>query len=220
MPVSLILAIVVLDEVLTPLKITGLTLVMAGPAIALRRGKAPDPVGRRVVFQPDYREGVIWGLVCAAAYGTSPMFIMMGLGSDGGLSDSLAGGFISYTSAAVVVVVLVFFAGGKSYMRQLDPIAGKWFLASGIFVFLSQMFRYMAFALAPVSVVVPLQRLSVVFRVIFSWMLNRDHEALGYGVLIGIALSVLGALALTVSTDLVVTLLGEAWAGTLTVEWP
>ena len=219
-PVSLILAIILLNEVLTPLKIIGLVLVMAGPAIALKRGKAADTGSLRSDFQPIYAEGIIWGSVCALAYGSSPLFIMMGLGPDGELIDSLAGGFVSYSSAAVVVAVLVFYVGGTSYMRQLDSNAGKWFFASGIFVFLSQMFRYMALAVAPVSVVVPLQRLSVVFRVIFSWILNRDHEALGPGVLIGIAISVLGALALTVSDDLVASLIEGERAAMLTVEWP
>ena len=219
-PVSLILAIGLLDEVFTPLKLVGLVLVMAGPAIALRRGKVSDTAGPGSAFVPSYSEGVIWGLVSALGYGTSPLLIMMGLGPDGGLIDSLAGGLISYSSAAIVVAVLVLFAGGTSYMRELDPTAGKWFLASGILVFLSQMFRYMALAVAPVSVVVPLQRLSVVFRVIFSWILNRDHEALGFAVLAGIALSVVGALALTVSAEFVAALVGADWAASLTVEWP
>jgi len=219
-PVSLILAISLLDEILTPLKITGLVLVMAGPAIALKRGKEPDAAGLGSSFHPRYREGVIWGSVSALAYGASPLFIMMGLGPDGRLIDSLAGGLISYASATVVVAVLVLFVGGKSYMQQLDPTAGKWFLTSGIFVFLSQMFRYMALAVAPVSVVVPLQRLSVVFRVIFSWILNRDHEALGIRVLVGIVMSLIGALALTVNAELVASLIGAEWANILTVDWP
>ena len=219
-PVSLVLAIGLLDEVLTPLKIAGLVLVMAGPAIALRRGRAPDAAGMGSTFHPSYGEGVIWASVSALAYGASPLFIMKGLGPNGALIDSLAGGLISYSSAAVVVTVLVLLVGGKSYMQPLDPTAGKWFLASGIFVFVSQMFRYMSLALAPVSVVVPLQRLSVVFRVIFSWILNRDHEALGIGVLVGIAISVIGVLALTVSPDLVASLIGAEWAEILTAEWP
>ncbi len=219
-PVSLILAILVLDEVLTPLKVTGLVLVMVGPAISLRPGTQPDTARSGAAFQPKYREGIIWGSVCALGYGASPLFIMMGLGPGGGLVDSLAGGFISYSSAGVVVIVLVLLSGGSAYMRQLDPVAGKWFLVSGVFVFLSQMFRYMALAVAPVSVVVPLQRMSVVFRVIFSWILNRDHEVLGFGVLCGIAVSICGALALTVSTDLVASLIGSDWAAVLNVEWP
>ena len=34
-------------------------------------------------------------------------------------------------------------------------------------------------AIAPVSVVQPIQRTSLIFRLFFSWMLNREHEVFG-----------------------------------------
>ena len=36
------------------------------------------------------------------------------------------------------------------------------------------------------------QRTTLVFRVIFSWMLNRDHEVLGLSALVGIGISAIG----------------------------
>ena len=82
------------------------------------------------------------------------------------------------------------------------------------------MLRYMALAVAPVTIVVPIQRLSVVFRVIFSWLINRDHEVLTAKVLAGIAISLVGAFALTLSTDIALSLLPMEWADILTLEWP
>ena len=38
------------------------------------------------------------------------------------------------------------------------------------------MFLYMAMAIAPVSVVLPISRLSILFRLYFSWLLNAEHE--------------------------------------------
>lgn len=219
-PVAVVLALVFLDEVLTPLRITGFLLVMVGPVVALRHRNTGDARHVRAGFHPQHGEGILWGAVCAIAYGSSPLFIMKGLGSDGGLVDSLAGGFVSYCAAAIVIVVLIAFSGGTSSLRRLDPTAGKWFLLSGIFVFLSQMFRYMALALAPVTVVVPIQRLSVVFRVIFSWALNRDHEVFGVTVLLGISMSLIGVIALTLSTDIVASMFPPRWTSFLTLEWP
>jgi uncharacterized membrane protein len=219
-PIALVLALIFLDEVMTPLRLAGFLLVMAGPLVAVRNHNGPQPDPDRPGFQPRYADGILWGAVSALAYGSSPLFIMMGLGADGGLVDSLAGGFISYSAATIVIIVLILFAGGRVFMRQLDHTAGKWFLVSGILVFLSQMFRYMALAVAPVSVVVPIQRLSVVFRVIFSWIFNRDHEVFGFAVLLGIAMSLVGAVALTLSTDIVASLLPTRWASFLTIEWP
>jgi drug/metabolite transporter (DMT)-like permease len=218
-PVALVLALVFLDEVMTPLRLAGFVLVMAGPLVAVRNRDSNEK-SNDTGFQPRYGEGILWGGVAAFGYGSSPLFIVKGLGTDGGLVDSLAGGFISYSAATIVIVVLILFAGGIAFLRVLDRTAGKWFLASGVFVFLSQMFRYMALAVAPVSVVVPIQRLSVVFRVIFSWMINRDHEVFGVTVLTGIAMSLVGAIALTLSADLVVSLLPPGWASFLTAEWP
>jgi len=218
-PIALVLALIFLDEVMTPLRLAGFVLVMAGPLVAVRN-RNNNAKADNSGFQPRYGEGILWGSVCAIGYGSSPLFIMMGLGSEGGMVDSLAGGFVSYSAATVVVIVLILFAGGSAFMRKLDRTAGKWFLISGLFVFLSQMFRYMALAVAPVSVVVPIQRLSVVFRVIFSWILNREHEVFGFSVLLGIAMSLVGAIALTLSTDIVISLLPSGWASFLTAEWP
>ena len=52
-------------------------------------------------------------------------------------------------------------------------------MVSGIAVGISQMFRYMALAVAPVSVVTPIQRLSLVFRIYFGARLNPHHEVFG-----------------------------------------
>jgi len=219
-PVSLALALVFLDETLTVLKLAGILLVVTGPVVATWRptgaGVAAAPSG----FRPAYREGVFWGAVGGIAYGVSPLLIMRGLGSDGGLTDSLAGGLISYSAAAIVILGVVLAVGGRSFMGQLDRTAGKWFLVSTVLVFLSQMFRYMALAIAPVSVVVPIQRMSIIFRLIFSWIFNREHELFGSRLLLGMAMSLIGAAALTISTEFVQSMLTAEWASFLELEWP
>lgn len=219
-PISLVLALIFLDEVLTPLRLAGFVLVMIGPLVAVRGQNSNQKVNKNNSFHPQLGEGLLWGAVCAVGYGSSPLFIVKGLGTGGGLVDSLAGGLISYSAATVVVAVLVWMSGGLALMRDLDRTARKWFSLSGLFVFLSQMFRYMALAVAPVSVVVPIQRLSVVFRALFSWIMNRNHEVFTSTVLIGIAISLLGATALTLSTDIVLSIVPAQWAEILTLEWP
>jgi uncharacterized membrane protein len=80
----------------------------------------------------------------------------------------------------------------------------------------------MALALAPVSIVMAVQRTTLVFRVVFSWLLNRDHEVLGLSAMIGIAVSVLGVLAVTVDVDMLGKLvpLSPAIADSLRLSWP
>lgn len=216
-PIALALALIFLDEVMTPLRLIGFVLVMLGPLVAVR-GQSKKKNGKD--FQPQLGEGIFWGIICAVGYGSSPLFIIKGLGPERALVDSVAAGLISYSAAAIIVTIAVIFAGGIAFMRDLDKTARNWFAVSGFFVFVSQMLRYMALAVAPVTVVVPIQRLSVVFRVIFSWALNRDHEVLTAKVFAGIAISLLGAFALTLSTDIVLAVLPVEWAEILNLEWP
>jgi uncharacterized membrane protein len=223
--VSLILALIFLGESLTPLRAAGIILVIFGPLIILRgRPDRPESHGKPR-FVVKYVEGYAWGLVCALGYGVSPLFIRFGLEgavTGGNIRDSIAGGLISYVAASLVIGLILLAPGNIAHVRALDPTAARWFSASGFFVFVSQLFRYMALALAPVSVVVPVQRTSIVFRVIFAWLLNRDHEVLSLPVLVGIGISLIGVLALTISTELVLAIfpLPEAVADLARLSWP
>jgi uncharacterized membrane protein len=101
-------------------------------------------------------------------------------------------------------------------------VAAKWFVVSGLFVCGAQMLRYMALAVAPVSVVTPIQRLSVVFRFYVAKIFNPHHEVFGGRVIIATIVSLIGALALSVSTDLVQSVLPlPGWAvSALNWRWP
>jgi hypothetical protein len=57
-------------------------------------------------------------------------------------------------------------------------------------------------------VVVPLLQSALVFRLLFSAWLNPEHEVFGTTVIIGSAISILGACAVAVSTDLIIGALG------------
>jgi uncharacterized membrane protein len=190
-------------------------LVIVGPALARPRRPAPraadDGVdetavagaARRVpVFTPRYAEGYLYALLSAVGYGVSPIFIRLGLESKG-MGFSLSGGMISYLAATLAFGLILFRPGQLREVLAVKREPAKWFTFSGILVCISQMFRYMALAIAPVSVVTPIQRLSIVFRLIFSWLLNREYEVFGGRVLIGILVSLVGAAALSVSTEFV-----------------
>ena len=219
--VALLLALIFLDDFLTPLKVVGIVLVFLGPAVMLRGRGKPKKQSKGPEFTPNYPEGILWGLVCAFGYGVSPLMVQYGL-AGGGMVDSVAGGLLSYGAATITVLAILALPGNTAHVRGMERSNAKWFLASGFFVFLAQLFRYMALAVAPVSVVVPVQRLSVVFRVIFSWMLNREHEVITFWVIAGIFISFLGALALTISTEFILQLvpLPDAIAEIARWRWP
>jgi drug/metabolite transporter (DMT)-like permease len=206
--VALLLSFVFLDETINTVNLFGIALVVVGPIVVLRQRKG-STVNTRAHsgFVPDYLPGFGWGFICALGYGASPLLISLGLGSAGTLSDSVAGVLVSYVAASIVVIALVGMAGGVTYMRTMHRGSGKWFAISAALVALSQVLRYMALAVAPISVVVPVQRLSVVFRIIFNAMLNRDHEIIDRWVIMSIFLAFIGVLALSMNTLVLLNLL-------------
>lgn len=210
---SLVLAVGVLGEELTGLQIFGILLVALGPAATMDRGRAGArpamvegaPAGPSP-FAPRYAEGYLFAALSATGYGTSPILVRAAL-EGGGLGGSLAGGLVAYAAASVAIGFVLMWPGQVAHVRAMTPKAAKWFTLSGALVTLSQMFNYMALAVAPVSIVTPIMRLSLVFRVGFSWLFTRDHEVFGAGVIAGTLLSVIGAFALTMNTDYLVDLL-------------
>jgi drug/metabolite transporter (DMT)-like permease len=167
---------------------------------------AAEKVGRAGLprFELRYAEGIVFALLSSVGYGTSPILIRYGLASPD-LGLGLAGGVISYAAATLVMLPLLFWPGWLRHVTSVEAEPAKWFTISGLMVCLSQMFLYMAFAVAPVSVASPIQRISMVFRIYFGWLLNRHHEVFGGKVYLGTAISLIGALALSLSTELVLT---------------
>jgi drug/metabolite transporter (DMT)-like permease len=235
--VTLVLAVWLLGEVLTPLRALGIALVIVGPALMLapelRRRSAGSAVGTATVtpagpdtlkygrFEPRYAEGVTFALLAALGYGTSPIFVRAALES-AGLGASLAAGLVSYTAAALVIGLMMLSPSRLAHVLDVKREPATWFTWAGVLVCISQMFRYAALALAPASVVAPIQRVSSIFRVLFSSIMNREHEVLDERVILATAISLSGALMLSVSTEAVLAVLPlpEWLAAIVRWQWP
>ena len=221
---TLVLAIWVLAETLTLMKIVGIGLILVGPGFTLREGSEPpasSPAGEAAApaFRPRYAEGYAFALLSATGYGLSPIFIRFGLEGKS-LGNSLAGGLIAYVAATAVMGLVWLWPGQLRQALSVKPESAKWFTLSGVMVCISQMFTYMAMAVAPVTVVAPINRLTIVFRLYFSRALNPHHEVFGGRVILATIVSFAGAVLLAVSPDLVVPLLPAAFAPALSWHWP
>ncbi len=219
-PLKLALAIIFLGEVLTPLKIFGIGLILLGGAIAIKNparnaaasapGPAPESVGAAAVqapaFVPNYAEGYTYILLSITGYGLSPLFVRAAL-QDAGVGAGLAGGLVSYLAATAIIALTFIKPGQLNHVLAIDRVSTRWFLVSALFVAMSHMFRYMALAVAPITVVAPIQRAASMLKVVFNWLINRDHEVFETRLLAGIVVSVMGGIALTLSTDFVINLL-------------
>jgi drug/metabolite transporter (DMT)-like permease len=220
--VSLGLAIFFLGETLTPLRILGIALIVAGPMIVSRervRGgaQARQKLTADVLFTPRFAEGYFFAFLAAVCYGASPALIRYAA-NDRGLAAGLAGGVIAATAATGLMLLLLLIPGQWRELRATQPEAAKWFLSSGMMVYVSQIFAYMAVSIAPVTVAAPIIGLANVFRLHFARWLNPQHEVFGPEVVIATACSFLGVVALSLSLD--VLPVPDAWRPLLEWSWP
>jgi drug/metabolite transporter (DMT)-like permease len=209
---SVIIAILLLDETLTGLKVAGILLVMVGPGLARPKRKAVPvsaPAGgstdapsvgmsgatKVVAFTPKVMEGYFFGLSAAVLWGAGPVLMRAGL-DDNGLG--ILGGTVAYGTAAAVLSLGLLIPGQASGVRTLDKSTRGWFLFGAFNSFLANVFRFTALALAPVSIVIPLMRSAVVFTVGFNWLLNRELESFDSRVMGGIGVSMVGAVLLVI----------------------
>jgi drug/metabolite transporter (DMT)-like permease len=213
--VSLVLAIAFLGEYLTPLKVLGIILILVGPALVSRdrARKGADPA----VFTPRLAEGYVFAFLASICFGASPVLVRYAA-RDQGLAASLAGGVLGSAAATAVIAVLLLLPGHWRQVRAVDPKAAKWFVSSGVLVYLSQIFAYMAVAVAPVTLTAPILALANVFRIHLSRWLNPEHEVFGPDVIWATAISFVGVLALSASADILP--LPASWAAFLSWHWP
>jgi uncharacterized membrane protein len=244
--VTLLLAIWILGETLTPLRMLGIALVLLGPSFTLReRDPNPElgaqaPLGADVtrqniaassaddlivaappVFRPSYAEGYFWGLLSATGYGLSPILVRIGLEGKG-LAVSVAGNLVASIAATVVMGLFLLPPRQLRHALAVGREPAKWFTLSGVLVAISQLFLYMAMSIAPVTVVSPINRLSILFRLYFSRLLNPQHEVFGGKVVLGTIVSLTGAVVLSLSIDSVQSWLPlpEAVLAVLQWHWP
>ncbi|HEY8578456.1 MAG TPA: EamA family transporter, partial [Beijerinckiaceae bacterium] len=139
-----------------------------------------------------------------------------------GVGRAVAAGLVSYAAATAAVAVFLLSPRSLRDVTAVRRADAWWFTLAGLFVGVAQMLRYMALALAPVSIVSPMMRLASVFRVYFSWLINREHEEFGRGVLLATVVSLVGAVILSLQAEAVVAWLdpSPAVAAFLRLRWP
>ncbi len=200
MLIALFLAVFILGESLTGLKIFGILLVLCGPLVVVEVGKKKKEPAKKLAFTPLYAEGYLFAGLSALGYGCSPILIRSAV-EGSGPGASLAGGTISYIAASVVVLAVIIATGNLQGVRNVEKQNAKWFMLAGLLVGVSQMLRYLALAVAPVTVVSPIQRLSLIFRMLFGWIMNREHEIFSWRLVAGTMVSLVGAVMLSLSVE-------------------
>ena len=208
-PYSILMAVILLDEVVTLTMLFAIALVLLGPAVIIeRRPRTPatvlaqesgpgGPPAARNPLEIRLLEGYTFAILAALAYGTSPILIRAAL-MDAARTAAI-GTFVAYSGAAAVLLATLVLPRRRALIGAINLRVMRLFGGAGLFVFLAQLLRFFALSLADVSVVNPLQRMANVFTVILTWMFNRSLETITLRVVIGVLVSFAGSALLVYS---------------------
>ena len=207
-PFSILMAVILLDEVVTLTMLFAIALVLLGPAVILERrprtpaSGTPTPAATSVggtggspppasALEIRLLEGYLFATLAAVAYGTSPILIRAAL-MDAARTAAI-GTFVAYTGASVVLLATLVIPGRRQLIGAINLRYMRLFGGAGAAVFLAQLLRFFALSLADVSVVNPLQRMANVFTVLLTWIFNRSLETITLRVVIGVLVSFAGS---------------------------
>jgi drug/metabolite transporter (DMT)-like permease len=205
-PVAMLLAVMTLHEKFTVLQVFGSILMLGGSFITQtnasngkRAPPAPQPT-EAPVFRPHVVSGYCFALGAAACYGASPLMAREAFLAAPG-AGTAAGGCLAYAGATLFFSLFMLTPNSWRDVMGTRRENLWWFLSAAVLVAISQAFVYASLAVAPLMVVTPILQLSLVFRLVLSQGINRDHEVMNRAVIIGAFTAVLGSLLVSVETD-------------------
>lgn len=182
---SVSFGLIFLNEPLTAFLIPGVMCIGAGATLVSieKEGKIPQTQGK----------GVLYGLGAGFFYGTSGVLIKPAIAEIG---SPFAAAFVSYVAAFILIACLLFRRGQLEQLTQLPRQSLIPLAITGVSVSVAQLLRYIALSYSPVSVVQPLISTSILFILLFSFLLNRNVEVFTWKVITGIVATALGAFIL------------------------
>lgn len=196
---TMLLAFLFLGEKLTVLKGISVLLIFTGTMLMIARskkaGEQPEN-GEKKTYVPDDKGGHSRWLLYAvlSAVFASLTSILAKVGIDG--VESNLGTAIRTCVVLVMAWIVVFVTGKQNEIRSVTLRDGFFICLSGVATGASWLCYYKALQTGPASVVVPIDKLSIVITVIFSYLFL--HEKLSWKALGGLLLIVAGTLLLLV----------------------
>ncbi len=192
-PYSVLMAVVLLGEQPTTLMLAGIALVLLGPAVMVERRRGEQSAARASAPELEVRllEGYVFAVFAALAYGTSPLLIRAAL--EDATRTAAIGTFVAYVGASAVLMASLALPGQRQLIGTMNVRYFRLFGGAGVSVFLAQLFRFFALSLADVTVVNPLQRMTGVFTLVLTYLVNRSLERLDWRVVAGVMVSFVGS---------------------------
>lgn len=196
---TMLLAFLFLGEKLTVLKGISVLLIFTGTMLMIARskkaGEQPENEEKKTHVPDDKGGHSRWLLYAVlSAVFASLTSILAKVGIDG--VESNLGTAIRTCVVLVMAWIVVFVTGKQKEIRSVTLRDGFFICLSGVATGASWLCYYKALQTGPASVVVPIDKLSIVITVIFSYLFL--HEKLSWKALGGLLLIVAGTLLLLV----------------------
>lgn len=185
---TMILAFVFLHESLTVIKVIAMVLIGGGTWLMIQ--KKPDSVPA-----PEHRPGNAWLLYAfGSAFFASLTSILGKMGIEG--VESNLGTAIRTIVVLIMAWIVVFVTGKQNTIKNIDSKSWLFLILSGIATGASWLCYYRALQTGPASVVVPIDKLSILVTIAFSYLVF--HEKLTGKAWAGLLMITAGTLSLLI----------------------
>lgn len=184
---TMLLAFIFLGEEISALKVVCMVLIGAGTLLMIEKKKAD--------VQTDKTGGLVWLLYAfGSAFFASLTSILGKVGIEG--VESNLGTAIRTIVVLIMAWLVVAVTGKMSGVKKIDRTSWIFLILSGFATGGSWLCYYRALQTGPASVVVPVDKLSIVVTIVFSYIVFR--EKLSRKGLLGLIMIVAGTLLLVI----------------------
>lgn len=184
---TMLLAFIFLGEEISALKVVCMVLIGAGTLLMIEKKKAD--------VQTDKTGGLVWLLYAfGSAFFASLTSILGKVGIEG--VESNLGTAIRTIVVLIMAWLVVAVTGKMSDVKKIDRTSWTFLILSGFATGGSWLCYYRALQTGPASVVVPVDKLSIVVTIVFSYIVFR--EKLSRKGLLGLIMIVAGTLLLVI----------------------
>jgi len=199
--VTVILAILILEETIPSLMVLGILLSLSGPFLIVMKEQAimgaaqrADGTGKEFNRRTLYL-GMMYGVGAAVFWGSSAIFIKLALNNGG---SPLTGTLIAYLAASFFISPSLLREKNRKEMLEADRKSLRMALLSGLSTNIAQLFKFVAFAYGSVIVVSLMSRTAPLWVLFFSFLFNREFESFSRWVILGSLLLVSGTVLIMI----------------------
>jgi drug/metabolite transporter (DMT)-like permease len=187
-----LVAVVVLSEAVSLLRLFGIGLVVVGVAYISWEASQTDVA----VLDDTSSWALLIPMGAAFFYGLEPTLAKIGLAEG---TPPLVGLGIKTLAALGVLAVYLFVRGSLPDSDSLERLTGKWLLLAGVLNTTFMTLYYVALQVAPVTLVIPIIATSPLVVVVLSRLFLPRLERVSPRLVAGAVVVVVGAIAVTVS---------------------